>query len=332
MKRTSLAAAGAALFFGLVNSLPAFAQDATLRVGLTDPLDTSFGAAMVEFKRVMEEGTSGRVQVQLFPSAQLGSVPEMLENVQTGVQEMTTISPAYAGQFFPAFDVLEMPYLVTDWDQAQRLINSDAFARLMAEAEDTIGVKIVGTLPYGFRHIANSKHGVATLKDFAGLSLRAQNSPVHIAAFRALGANPVAIAWDETYQAVQTGVVDGLENANTVLISNRFPEIAKYISRTRHLFGMFLIVVGSDVYDRLSDEDKATFDKAINAAEAVNLKLAVETEAGADAVLTGQGAEVNDVSPEDVAAMQVAVQPVYQEFGPKFEPYLSDLRAAAAGN
>ena len=190
------------------------AADITIRAGLTDPLDTPYGEAMLEFKRIVEEGSNNRIAVQLFPSAQLGAVPEQLENVKVGAQEMALFSPAYAGQFFPAFNVLELPFLVTNWDEAQAMLDSAAFKALTDEAADAIGIKVVGNFPTASA-TSQQPPPVAAMSDFP-MKLRVQNSPVHIAAFQALGAGPVAIGWDETYQAVQTGVVDGLENANTV--------------------------------------------------------------------------------------------------------------------
>lgn len=329
MKKNWLVAGAIAALMAASGSF-ANAADITIRAGLTDPLDTPYGEAMIEFKRIVEEGSEGRIEVQLFPSAQLGAVPEQLENVKVGAQEMSLFSPAYAGQFFPAFNVLELPFLVTNWDEAQAMLNSDAFKTLTDEAADVIGIKIVGNFPYGFRNIANSRRPVAEISDFSGLKLRVQNSPVHIAAFEALGASPVAVGWDETYQAVQTGVVDGLENANTVLIANRFPEIAKYVSVTRHLFGMLLVSMNSDLYDSLSAEDQALIERAMDAAEAINLARSIEIDQGSTAQLTEIGAEVNEVSAEAVAAMREAMKPVYDEFGPQFEPHFSALSAAAA--
>ncbi len=306
------------------------AQEITIRAGLTDPLDTPYGEAMLEFKRIVEEGSKSRIRVQLFPSAQLGGVPEQLENVRTGVQEMTLISPAYAGQFFPAFDVLELPFLVTNWEEAQRMLDSAAFSKLTTDAASGIGVKIVGNFPYGFRNVANGKRPVTKLEDLKGLKLRTQSSPVHIAAFRALGANPVAIGWGETYQAVQTGVVDGLENANTVLIANRFPEIAKYVSNTRHLFGMLLVAMNARLLDGMSPDDQNLIKRGMDAAQKINISRAIQIDQNAGAALTKLGAQVNEVSPEEIAKMRQAVQPVLKEYGPKFEPYLSELQAAAA--
>src|SRR5690606_9042360 len=133
------------------------------------------------------------------------------------------------------------------------------------------------------------------------------------------------------YQAVQTGVVDGLENANTVLIANRFPEIAKYVSVTRHLFGMLLVSMNSKLYDSLSAQDQALIEKAMDAAQAINLSRAMEIDQGSTASLTELGAEVNEVSADGVAAMRAAMKPVYDQFGPQFEPHFGALSAAAAG-
>jgi TRAP-type transport system periplasmic protein len=308
----------------------AVAQDVIIRAGLTDPLDTPYGEAMVEFKRIVEEGSDGRIEVQLFPSAQLGALAEQLANVQSGAQEMTLISPAYSSQFFPALNVLELPFLVTTWDEAETMLNSEAFAGLMADAEAAIDVKLVGNFPYGFRNIANSDHPVTSLESMAGLKLRTQSSPVHIAAFEAMGASPVAIDWSETYQAVQTNVVDGLENANSVLIANKFPEIAPYVSVTHHLFGMLLVAMNANTYNALSAEDQALVAEAMDAAEEINLRRAKEIEEGSVAELESLGAKVNDVPAEQIAAMRESISGVYDTFADRFEPYLSGLRASVA--
>ena len=315
---------------GLVRQ--ATAADIIVRAGLTDPLDTTFGKAMVEFKRVAEADSKGRIEVQLFPSRQLGSIVEQLENVRQGAQEMSMASPGWFTQFYPRIDMLEMPFLVTDWDQAERMLNSQAFHDLVKAAETETHIRIYGSFPYGFRHVINSKRPVKTLADLKGLKLRLQNSPAHLATFRALGASPVALAWDETYQAVQTGVVDGLENASTVLYANKYPEIAKYISLTRHLFGMLFAFINPDFYNGLSADDRAVLDRAMRAAEVLCVKLSREAEDTAIKGLRDLGAEINDVSAETLKAMRAAVEPVYAEMSPRFEPELSGLLKAAQGN
>lgn len=326
--KTGLAASLVALAF----CTQVFAQEITIRVGLTDPLDTPYGEAMTEFKKIMEEGGQGRIAVQLFPSAQLGAAAEQLENTKTGVQEIALFSPAYASRFFPKYNVLELPFLVTNWEEAQRMLASDAYSSLVGDASQAMGIRIIGNFPYGFRNVANGKHAVNTLEDFRGLKLRTQPSQVHIAAFEALGASPVAVDWNETYQAVQSGVVDGLENANTVLIANKYPEIAKYVSVTRHLFGMLTVAMNAEMYDGFSDDDRALLERAMDAAEEINIRRALEIEQKSRQTLVDMGAEVNDVAPDQTARMREAVKPVYDRFGADFQPYLADLQKAVATN
>jgi tripartite ATP-independent transporter DctP family solute receptor len=327
--RTTWGAALAAAAIVAGTGWAASAQEIVIRIGLTDPLDTPYGQAMVELEQTVEAGSDGRIDVQLFPSAQLGSIVEQLENVRQGAQEMSMASPGWFSQFYPRIDMLEMPFLVTDWDQAQRMLDSQAFEDLKQAAQEEADIMIYGNFPYGFRNIANCDRAVATLEDLKGLKLRVQNSPAHLATFRALGASPVALAWDETYQAVQTGVVDGLENANTVLLANKYPEIAPYVSTTHHLFGMLFAFMNPDFYQSLSDQDRALLDEAMDQAEARNIELSLAAESSAADGLRDLGAKINDVAPEVIEQMRQAVQPVYQEFGAGFQPELGELQAAA---
>jgi len=296
-----------------------------VRAGITDPLETPHGQGMVEFKRVLEAESNGSIEVRLFPSNQLGTIVEQIENVKQGGQEMSMSTPAWFSRFYARIDMLELPFMLTNWDQAEKLFASDAYKDLMSKAEQATGVKIVGALPNGFRNVINKRRAVTSVEDMKGLKIRLQNSPVHLATFKALGAVPVAVGWNETYQAVQTGVVDGLENASGVLLSAKFQEVAPFVSNTRHFFGLLLVYANPRFYNGMTDAEKAAFAKAIKAAEATNMRLAKQSEDDAVAGLTKAGAKVNDLTPDAFAAMRKAVQPVYDEFGPKFQPELDNL-------
>ena len=303
----------------------------TMRIGLTDPLDTPHGQAMVLFKEIMEKQSTGRVSVKLFPSLQLGQIVEQIEGVKQGSQEMMMATPAWFSRFYPAADVFSLPYLVTDWEGGERMLRSQIAAKVAAEAERATGIKIAGWLPVGFRNVINKKRPVNRLADLSGLKIRLQNSPVQIATFQALGANPVALAWGETYQAVQTGVVDGLENSLPILVSNKFSEIAPFVSLTQHFFEFFLVFVNPKFYASLSAEDKKIFDNAMLQAQARCLELVKKAEESAVADLQKQGAKANNVTPAELKSFQAAVKPVYEEFGKKFEPTLTELRNAIGG-
>ena len=116
------------------------------------------------------------------------------------------------------------------------------------------------------------------------------------------------------------------------MIANRYPEIAKYVSVTRHLFGMLMVAMNAKLYDSLSDEDRALLERAMDAGEAINIARAIEIDQNSTEDLVALGAEVNEVPAEEIAKMRAAMKPVYDQFGPQFEPHFSALTAAAAGN
>jgi tripartite ATP-independent transporter DctP family solute receptor len=319
----------AAVAFCLLQGSPAEAAK-TIRAGLTDPIDTPQGQAMVLFKDLVEKETNGSIKVQLFPALQLGQILEQVEGVQQGSQEMMMATPAWFSRFYPTIDVYSLPYLVKDWKAGAKLFNSPVTAEIWAAAEKASGIKIAGALPIGFRNVINTKRPVKTLADFAQLKIRLQNSPVQIATFKALGANPVTMAWGETYQAVQTGVVDGLENSLPILVSAKFADIAPYISKTQHFFEYFLVLVNKKFYEDLTPGEKAIYDKAMKTARERCIELVQKAEENAVAQLQKQGAKINDIDPAEIAKMEAAVKPVYAEYGNKFEPYLSRLRQSIA--
>ena len=299
-----------------------------IRVGFPDPLTTPWGQSLQEFKRIVEADSNGRMKVQLFPSEQLGSLVEMIGNVRSGAQEISLASPAVFSQFFAKIDMIEMPFLVTNWDEGRKMLASKAYRDLLESAEKETGVRIYATFPFGFRNIINKKHPINTLDDLKGMKLRVINSPTQLAVWRALGASPIGMAWSEVYPAVQTGVLDGLENTPGVLAANKFPEIAKYISESRHMFGIMLTYMNAKFYNGLSAPDRAILDKAMKAAEEFNYKnvMALEDKSAAD--LKKMGAVVNAMSPATMKSMQAAVEPVYKSLESKFEPELSALRKA----
>ena len=321
----------AAILFVFTFTTGTLAADKVIRYGFPTSLETPTGICTQLFKRLVEEKSGGAMEVQLFPALQLGKIVEQIEGVRSGTQEMMMSTPAWFSRFYAQIDVLSLPYLVTDWKSVGRLIKSDAFNKLSSEAEQATEIKIVGALPIGFRNVINSKRSVKKIEDLSGLKLRLQDSQVHLATFQALGASPIALPWAEVYQAVQTNVVDGLENNLTELLSFKFYEVAPYISRTNHFFSIFLVYLNKEFFDQLTNEEKRIIADAMRASEILSLILGEQGETKAARDLVNAGAKLNDVSKDTILKMQKAVEPVYKKFGEKFEPTLSQLQKAAAG-
>ena len=306
-------------------------QPKIIRAGLPDPISTPLGQSLLEFKRIVEAQTGKSIEVQLFPSSQLGTIVEQIANVKQGSQEMMASTPGMFSRFYPRTDVLEMPFLLTDWDKTERLFSSEVFKRLVADADRQTNIRILGALPAGFRNIMNRRGPIHSLADLKGLKIRLQDSPVHLTTFRTIGASPITLPIADVYPAVQSGVVDGLENSNSIMFASKFYEVAKNLTETRHFFNVFLCYINPAFYNGLTESQKAAIEAAIRAAEKFTWKNAKENEQKALDDLAKAGVKIVSPSPEFRAELRKAVQPVYDEYGKRFEPDLSHLQKVLSG-
>lgn len=321
---------GSVLFLS-ASGFEAAAQKKVIRVGSSDPMSSPYMMGMSVFKKIVEQRSGGKMEVQIFPSGQLGKQVEQIEGVKAGTQEINLATPAWFSAFFPPIEVLSFPFLVNDWEAATRLFESDVMKELIADAEKATGVRIAGAMPTGFRNVFNKVRPIEKLEDLAGLKTRLQNSAVHIATFRALGANPIALAYSELYSGLQTGLIDAAESPSGQILINKFYEVGPYVSQTKHFFATMLVYVNAKFYNGLSAEERAIFDEAMRAGEAANFVIAKQNDEEAVSALTKAGAKVNTPSAAEKKRMIEAVKPVYDEFGPKFEKYLDRVLKAARG-
>jgi TRAP-type C4-dicarboxylate transport system substrate-binding protein len=150
-------------------------------------------------------------------------------------------------------------------------------------------------------------------------------NPVYLESFSAFKANPIPMAFGELYSALETRTVDGQENPYTVILSNKFFEVQKYVSATGHTFTENIILVSKIFWDKLSPaEQKIIADSAI---EAQNWQRTVSREVSAKALgeLTGKGMVYNDIAPVELAKMRAAVRPVYDKFSAAYDPAIVTL-------
>jgi tripartite ATP-independent transporter DctP family solute receptor len=169
----------------------------------------------------------------------------------------------------------------------------------------------------GFRHLTNSKRPVQTPDDLKGLKLRTMENPVHITAFRALGAVPTAMAFPEVYAALQQGVVDGQENPIPVISSSRFGYVQKHLTLTGHVYSPALIIMSKSLFDGLSAPDKKLFQDAARVGARVMRERVTEIEKSGLAELQAQGVKV--VTSVDKERFRAALSGAYAEYAQRFD-------------
>ena len=155
-----------------------------------------------EFKNRVEEKTDGRVEVLLYPDSQLGSEREAIEGISLGTIDMGVITNAPISGFVPQFQILDLPYLFSDVEQAHSVLDGPIGQDLLKLLGDH-GIIGLGFTEGGFRQMINNVRPINTPDDVAGIKFRVMENPVYIGMFEAMGSNPTPMAWGETFTAVQ---------------------------------------------------------------------------------------------------------------------------------
>lgn len=189
----------------------------------------------LRFAQAAAEKGGGRIKVNIFPSSQLGSDRETIQNTQSGVIHGVIESTTKLVNFVPEFAGLDLPYLVKAQADAYRLLDGPVVRQEMDEKALKAGFHVMHHWEVTFRNIYTARKPIRALADLKGLKIRVIQSPSFIALFRALGASPTPMAFGELYTALQQGVVDGAENDLLTYQSTKHFEVAKHLAITRHI-------------------------------------------------------------------------------------------------
>mgnify|MGYP002842655661 CR=1 FL=1 len=280
---------------------------------------------MLFFQKELEKRSKGQIQVELYFSGVLGSERELMDLVATGALQGTR------GGFYadanPKFNLISVPFLVDDWDQALRLVTSDFMGKINAGARVN-GFHIPATgIAQGFRAHTNNIRPITHPEDLKGLKMRVPIQGVYLQTALAFGVNPQEIPYIEVYQALQTGVVDGQDNAPSNILDFKVYEVSKYLTITNYATGPDPFLVNLDWYDRLPNDLQKIFDEVANKTMDLSDKLNREKEQDFINKLTHH-LEVNYVIGPSLQPFREAVKPVYQHFVDKGDFTWKDVELA----
>jgi tripartite ATP-independent transporter DctP family solute receptor len=307
----ALGAAGA-----LVGVSGARAQGAakTLKFGHMLPPDQVHHKAIAMFGEELGKLSSNTIKVDIFPSSQMGSIPEMLQSVQAGSLSMTMAVPAWYSSFMKPLDAFTLPYLVGNEEKLRPALEG-SLGREISKFAEPAGFKVLGYLLLGARSICNKQRPVNKPDDCKGLKLRVINSPVYLATFRALGANPVAMDPSELYLALQQGVVDGFEYPLPDLVAQKMYEVSKFLSLDRHTTDFFIVSTSVKAWNAFSAQEQGWITSAMKTAADWQWKTQPQEIATALAKLKTL-MTVNEIAPENKKLFVEATKPVYAQFEP----------------
>ncbi|MGQ0665097.1 MAG: TRAP transporter substrate-binding protein [Pseudomonadota bacterium] len=272
----------------------------------------SSSVAMEVFRSEVARLTNHQLSVDNFPAMQLGGAKENVDGVRAGTIFMTWVGAAFLSRLVPELEAVSLPFLFPDREAALRVIDGPV-GDLLDHQLRAKGFVSLGWMELGQRHVTNSKRPIASLADLKGLKIRLQPNETHLATFRALGANAVAMDVKELYSALQQGVMDGQENPFAIIEANRYFEVQKYVSNTGHFFDFISVVANHRQFEAMKPETRTAVRTAMASAIAHQRKLAAEADKAALATLRSKGMQYNEISPALRAELREATKGVIDE-------------------
>jgi C4-dicarboxylate-binding protein DctP len=244
-------------------SLAAFAEEPiVIKFSHVVAEDTPKGKAALEFKRLAEERTNGKVKVEVYSNSTLYKDKEELEALQLGAVQMLAPSLAKFGPLgIKEFELFDLPYIFDNYEDLHAVTYGPVGKKLF----DKLGSRGVLGLAYwdnGFKVMSANK-SLRDPEDFKGLKMRIQSSNVLEKQMRALGALPQKMAFSEVYHGLQTGVVDGTENPPSNLYTQKMHEVQKYVTMSDHGYLGYAVIVNKQFWEKLPNDVREQLENAM---------------------------------------------------------------------
>jgi len=310
MKR-ALVLGGLVLSLVLPSGALAAAQYA-MKFGHDMPEDSAQHVAALKYAELVKERTKGRVEVRVFPTQQLGTDPEMVQQAQMGTLEIVLPPTAKIGGFAPQLQLADLPFLFPTKDICYKVLDGPVGDKLLAmlDAKGLVGVSFWES---GFKQMTANKP-IRKPEDFAGMKVRVMESPLLIAQYRQVGANPIPIDFAETYNALQQGVVEAQENPLVSIVNYKFYEVQKYTMLSYHGFLGYSFLFSKKVWEKLPpDIQKIMRDTARELAPSERADTA-RREGGYIERIKKGGSQVIEWTTEERLGFEKAFRPVHKQF------------------
>ncbi|BDY17399.1 MAG TPA: C4-dicarboxylate ABC transporter substrate-binding protein [Sulfitobacter pontiacus] len=233
----------------------------------------AFTKTLRKFEELVGEKYDGDVTFDLRLNGELGVESDYVTFLNQGVAiDYTILAPSNMAKFAPSIPLMDMPFLFRDLDHWNAVLSSDVLAPLEDELLEKADIKIVGYTGGGTRNLL-SKNPVVTFDDLKGHKMRVMGAPIQAQIFQALTAAPSAIAYNEVYNAIQTGVIAGFENEAASIQNLKFYEVAPNLTLTRHSITVRPIVMSGKTFNSLPADLQAAVLEAGEEAGAYGREL-----------------------------------------------------------
>jgi len=305
------------------------AQEKKIVAKLADILspDHPHSRTWMYFAEKVKERTGGRVEIQVFHSAQLGQTKDLFQSLQAGSIEMAKMPTSFSNEWIPEVKVFDLAYLFHGRDELWRVFRGDVGKRFMNQIYPKYGLTGIMWVDDGGRSIFTNKP-VRKPEDLKGLKIRVQPSDIQIQAINEMGGIATPMAFGEVYLALQQKVLDGAENSPVLFWTSKQWEVCKVYSLTEQFWSVSTLLANKKWWDGLPKDVQAQLLAAGQDAEKYFLEIYTGDEQKAYGWLKEKGVQI--ITDVDKATFEKRVQPVYAGFEKKYGREIVDQVRAAA--
>ena len=317
----------------LVTAGASFAQDIkehTIKFGLNGPEAHPAAAGMKKFAELVQAKSGGKMKVNLFFGATLGSDQAITTSIQGGTVEMSVMNSGILASLAKELALFDFPFLFANEKESDAIVDGPVGKKMHKLLEEK-GVIGLAYWELGYRHMTNSKRALNKVEDIDGLKLRVIPNPINVDWVKALGANPTPMPFPEVYGGLESKAIDGQENPVAVIAANKFWEVQKHIALTNHQYNPQSVIFSKKVWDTYSAAEKKVIeDSALEATKFQREQSRAAVAANLD-LLKKNGMSVTQFSPEEVNKLREKMKPVIAKYSASVgEATVSEVQAELA--
>jgi tripartite ATP-independent transporter DctP family solute receptor len=267
--------AAGALAAATAFAAPVFAQQKlVLKASDVHPEGYPTVAAVESLGKKLSTATNGRISVAMYPAMQLGGEKEAIEQAQVGAIAFARVSVGALGPVVDDLNVFNLPYVFRNTEHAQKVMDG-AIGKELLDKVTASGKGLVGLcwMDAGARSFYDTKKPIKTMADLKGLKVRVMGNPMFVDMANSMGANGIAMGYDQVFTSLQTGVIDGAENNPPSFVFDNHDQVAKYYTIDEHLIVPEMLVMSKKIFDSMSKDDQALLLKFAREAQLEERKL-----------------------------------------------------------
>jgi tripartite ATP-independent transporter DctP family solute receptor len=310
-------AAGAAFPLVSILSWPANAAEFSYKYANNSPVTHPLNIRTTEAAARVLEKTSGKVEIKVFPNNQLGSDTDMLTQLRSGALEFFTLSGLILSTLVPVASINGVGFAFKDYSQVWPTMDGALGTLVRNEIAKRGLYAFAKVYDNGYRQITSAAKPIKTPEDLSGFKIRVPASPLWTSMFKAFGASPTTINFNEVYTALQTKVVDGQENPLSLIDTAKLYEVQKYVAITNHMWDGFWFLANKKAFEAMPANLREIVEAEFNASAIAEREDLAKMNDGVAATLKAKGLTFVDT---DAAAFRGMLKKAgfYEEWKGKF--------------